>query len=88
MIDYVVNRPEDENKVNAFIWDLRDLMEKHGVALEAMDDGKASAVFTCYEDINNLEESDFEVDWYCEIVDMWPMHYNLADNGKITKVNT
>ena len=85
MIDYVVNRPEDENKVNAFIWDLRDLMEKHGVALEAMD---ASAVFTCYEDINNLEETDFEVDWYCEIVDMWPTDYNLADNGKITKVNT
>ena len=90
MIDYVVNRPEDENKVNAFIWDLRDLMEKHGVALEAMDQGvgEVYAVFTCYEDINNLEETDFEVDWYCEIVDMWPMHYNLADNRKITKVNT
>ena len=90
MINYVVNRPEDESKVNAFIWDLRDLMEKHGVALEAMDQGvgEVYAVFTCYEDINNLEETDFEVDWFCEIVDMWPTDYNLADNGKIIKVNT
>ena len=90
MIDYVVNRPEDESKVNAFIWDLRDLMARHGVSLEVMDyrEEGATAVFTCYEDIENLEETDFQVDWFCEIVDMWPQHYSLADNGKIIKVNT
>ena len=92
MIDYSVNSPEDENKVNAFIWDLRDLLEKHNVSLEAVDcageGDKIAAMFTCYEDINNLVDTDYEIDWFCEIVDMWPQEYNLASSGKIVKVST
>ena len=92
MINYCVNKPEDEQELNDFIWDLRELMEKHGVCLQAettdFTDGSSLpvATFYAYEDI---KDPDFdEVLWFCEIHDMWPTEYDLADSGEIVQVRS
>jgi len=86
MINYCVNKPEDEMEVNEFIWELRDLMEKHGVCLKVEEnlDDKQVVTFSAYQNIRN---PDFdECLWFCEITDMWPFEYELLDNGKIEKI--
>jgi hypothetical protein len=88
MINYCVNKPEDEMKINEFIWELRDLMEKHGVFLKVEEnlDNHQVVTFTAYE---NIKDPDFnECLWFCEMIDMWPHEYDLLDNGEIVQVRS
>ena len=66
-------------KINAFVKDLRDVLEKHNVW---MDSGQCSlavdgpvVTFTSEKDITDPEG---EVDWLIEMVDMWPQDYCIA----------
>lgn len=69
----------DIDKINAFVKDLRDLLEKHNVWMDTtyggMNTDDPVVTFTSEE---NLADPDSEVNWFVEIVDMWPQEYNLA----------
>ena len=70
----------DSEKINAFIRDLRDVMEKHNVWFDVMECGMnvdyPVLTFNCESDINDPENS--ETEWFCEMVDMWPQEYDLV----------
>ena len=83
MINYCVNKPEDEMEVNEFLWELRALMEKHGVCRKGEEnlDDKQVVTFSAYQNLRNPHVA--ECLWFCEITDMGPFAYALLDNGKI-----
>lgn len=57
----------DQEKVQAFIKDLKSVLGKHGVWMDAASDekGREYINFTC-------ELNKSEIAWTCETNDLWP----------------
>jgi hypothetical protein len=70
---------EKVDQINAFIKDLRDILEKHSVWMESVDCGLEVnhhvVTFTSQEDIN---DAGSDCNWFIEMVDMWPQESFLA----------